>query len=67
MSPTVVPTTKSLLPNLNLVTTGINAYQGHSMDNFNSYYGMGMPMPKKRGRPRKIVGGSSCGCMMCGK
>ena len=67
MSPTVVPTTKSLLPNLNLVTTGINAYQGHSMDNFNSYYGMGMPMPKKRGRPRKMVGGSSCGCMMCGK
>ena len=67
MSPTVVPTTKSLLPNLNLVTTGFNAYQGHALDNFSSYYGMGMPMPKKRGRPRKNVGGSSCGCMMCGK
>jgi hypothetical protein len=67
MSPTVVPTTKSLLSNLNLVTTGFNAYQGHALDNFNSYYGMGMPMPKKRGRPRKIVGGSSCGCMMFGK
>ena len=61
MNPTVVPTTKSKLPDLNLITTGFNAYQGHALDNFSSYYGMGMPMPKKRGRPRKMVGG----CRMC--
>ena len=61
MNPTVVPTTKSKLPDLNLITTGFNAYQGHALDNFSSYYGMGMPMPKKRGRPSKMVGG----CRMC--
>ncbi len=64
MNPVVVPTTKSTLPNLNFLTTGINAYQGHALDNFTSYYGLGMP--KKRGRPPKKVGGS-CGCMMCNK
>jgi len=54
---TLVPTTRTTLPNQNLITTGFNAYQGHALDNFNSYYGMG----KKRGRPRKNIG-CSCGC-----
>lgn len=58
---TLVPTTRALLPDQNFITTGYNAVQGHALDNFNAYYGMGKH--KKRGRPRKnLICGCGCGC-----
>lgn len=53
-NPTIAPTTKSLSSGTDTVSNVYNAYQGHGIENFAPYYGLG-----KGGRKsKKLIGGA---------